>query len=608
MIRTPVARRRPVLLLLVYGAVLILVGITASAQAVLVSSHFSATALGAILDSDATTVRKVVSGELRATDLDATAITPARITALESMLETLTEREALVRAELRGPDGTIIAASEPGLSGERVGPDREFTAALAGQAAASIKSAPEAGIGPGTIDPDAVLREVLPLKLADGTVPAVLLVWRDADPILGQLNDVRRDVVLVTLLAAIVAAVILTLIFRSAQARLASQGQALIAAARTDPLTGTLNHGALVDELSDRIARAQKTGGSVGVALFDLDNFTLLNDAHGHAVGDEALRALADVVRDHVLSGSVVGRFGPDEFLIIGDAGRADDLAPAAEAVRASLGDLAASVPGNDPLPLTVSASIARYPDDGGSANILLASLVASLELARASGGDRVQVAGHLPAAPARASSFDVYQGLVFAIDTKDRYTKRHSEDVARYAIFLGQRLGLDDPALETLRTAGLLHDVGKIGIPDEILRKPSRLTAEESDTVKQHVVLGDMIIRDLPGIDEIRRAVRHHHERWDGRGYLDALAGEDIPAIARILAVADAFSAMTTSRPYRKALDVLEAIARLGDAAGTQLDERLVRLFLTGLEQAPDAPLPGADRAPLWSPRARVA
>jgi len=158
---------------------------------------------------------------------------------------------------------------------------------------------------------------------------------------------------------------------------------------------------------------------------------------------------------------------------------------------------------------------------------------------------------------------------------------------------------------------AGLLHDIGKIGIPDSILRKPAKLTDDEYRVVKQHVALGDMIVRDLPNIELIRAGVRHHHERWDGRGYLHALAGEDIPLVARILAVGDAFSAMTTTRPYRKALTVEEALRRLEDAAGTQLDESLVKLFVDGLRTDADAPLPGviepvADR--LWTPADRVA
>jgi HD-GYP domain-containing protein (c-di-GMP phosphodiesterase class II) len=193
-------------------------------------------------------------------------------------------------------------------------------------------------------------------------------------------------------------------------------------------------------------------------------------------------------------------------------------------------------------------------------------------------------------------------------VDTKDRYTKRHSEDVARYGVYLARRLDLDPDLIRTIQVAGLLHDVGKIGIPDGILRKPGKLTDAEYDVVKQHVALGDMIVRDVPDIDLVRAGIRHHHERWDGDGYLDRLAGEEIPLIARILAVGDAFSAMTTTRPYRKALDLREALTRLEDAAGTQLDELLVKAFVEGIETDADAPLPGVDTpASLWAPR-RVA
>jgi HD-GYP domain-containing protein (c-di-GMP phosphodiesterase class II) len=179
---------------------------------------------------------------------------------------------------------------------------------------------------------------------------------------------------------------------------------------------------------------------------------------------------------------------------------------------------------------------------------------------------------------------------------------------VARYAVFLAQRLGLDEEMIATIRLSGLLHDVGKIGIPDTLLRKPGKLTAQEFDIFKQHVVLGDAIVRDLPNLELVRAGIRHHHERWDGRGYVDGLEGEAIPMVARIMAVADAFSAMTTTRPYRKALPIEEALKRLGDAAATQLQEDLVATFIKGIETAPDAPLPGEASPSLWLPSSKVA
>jgi len=227
---------------------------------------------------------------------------------------------------------------------------------------------------------------------------------------------------------------------------------------------------------------------------------------------------------------------------------------------------------------------------------------------ARASGGDGVRVAHLAEEGGHTSGSFDVLQGLVIAVDTKDRYTKRHSEDVARYAVFLANRIGIDQEQLPTIHLAGLLHDVGKIGIPDTLLRKPSSLTAQEYEIFKQHVVLGDAIVRDVPDVELVRSGIRHHHERWDGRGYLHGLEGEEIPVLARILAVADAFSAMTTSRPYRRALPVEEALKRLGDAAGTQLQEDLVVAFIEGIETAPDAPLPGEVPVGIWRPTLKVA
>lgn len=191
--------------------------------------------------------------------------------------------------------------------------------------------------------------------------------------------------------------------------------------------------------------------------------------------------------------------------------------------------------------------------------------------------------------------SFDALQGLVIGVDTKDRYTKRHSEDVARYAVFLARQFGLDEEMLDMIHLAGLLHDVGKVGIPDALLRKPGKLTADEYRVFQQHVALGGAIVRDVPHVDLVRSGIKHHHERWDGQGYLEGLEGEGIPIIGRVLAVAHAFSAMTTTRPYRKALSIEEALKRLGDAAGTQLQEELVTSFITGIETAADAPMDGA-------------
>jgi diguanylate cyclase (GGDEF)-like protein len=410
----------------------------------------------------------------------------------------------------------------------------------------------------------------------------------------------------VTLSAGLIAAALLFLVFRAAQGRITRQTAELVEATRRDPLTGTLNHGALVGLLAGEIESARASGLPLGVALVDIDNFRLLNDNHGHAAGDSALTAVVGLLRNSLPDRVVLGRYGPDEFLLIAPPDVVAELEPALERLRTALADLSLQFEATERLPVTVSAGLCTYPEHGASVTPLLAALASTLEEAKAGGGDAIRVAGLEPADKTTSSSFDVLQGLVIAVDTKDRYTKRHSEDVSRYALFLAARSGADPELVASIRVAGLLHDVGKIGIPDQILRKPGRLNEAENAIVQQHVALGDMIVRDLPDIDVIRAGIRHHHERWDGAGYLDHLEGEEIPLIARILAVGDAFSAMTTTRPYRKSLGIREALKRIEDAAGTQLDERLVKVFVEGIENAPDAPLPGTEGyvADLWSPR----
>lgn len=601
--------RRPLLLILVFGVFLAIIGITATAQAIMVSLHFSTNTLNTVVASDSATVRAVLNDSVELRYLDpASGPTDQERTVLEAQLAALSRPTEILRVELRRLDGTIVAASEAGLAGVAMNPTGAAANAGAGQASVAIVPAAEAESGPGALPSAILLREFLPIRTG-GEVRAVVGIWRDAVPVLARLDQVRRDVVAVTLTAAIIASVLLFLIFRSAQGRLTRQTTALIDATRLDPLTGTLNHGALVAHLAGEIEVARSAGAPLGVALIDIDGFRLLNDNHGHRAGDQALLAVVEELRRQLPEAIVMGRYGPDEFLLVAPVEAVVDMEPAIDRLRTALADLSLQFEASERLPVTVSAGICTYPDHGSSVTVLLAAAARTLEEAKASGGDRVRVAGAGDTGEATASGFDVLQGLVLAVDTKDRYTKRHSEDVARYGVFLARRLGLDPELIGSIHLAGLLHDVGKIGIPDPILRKPGKLTAAEYDIVKQHVALGDMIVRDVPDIEIVRAGIRHHHERWDGDGYLDRLEGEGIPLIARILAVGDAFSAMTTTRPYRKALDLREALTRLEDAAGTQLDETLVRVFVEGIETAADAPLPGADvpSRTLWTPR-RVA
>ncbi len=596
--------RRPVLLLLVYGAFLVLVGVTASAQASMVTSHFTEAATNAVVGGDVASVRVLVAGELlTGSDLTATGAPDAtRQAKLQTVLASLGSTSGILHAELRRADGALVATDRTGAlpAVPPVAIDRNADAAIVPLA--------EAGALVDDLAAPMVLRERLPINDRSGAVLGELTLWRDAGPILAKLDAVRLQVVLVTLSAAAVAAVLLFIIFRSAQRRLSRQTLELVESTRRDPLTGTYNHGALVSLLAARMETAKASGEPIAVALIDIDNFTLLNDHQGHRAGDNVLMTVLDVLDEACPPEAIIGRYGPDEFLVIAPPDGLAGLEPAIEAVRNTLVDRSLDVYAGERIPITISAGIATYPKDGASLTVLLATVASTLGSAKASGGDEIRVTGSEGIEDGGAATFDVLQGLVFAVDTKDRYTKRHSEDVARYAVFLARQDGLDEATIGAVRLAGLLHDIGKIGMPDHLLRKPGALTDDEYEIVKQHVVLGDLIVRDLPDTDLIRAGIRNHHERWDGTGYVDGLAGEDIPLIARIVAVADSFSAMTTSRAYRKALDTDEAIRRLVGAAGTQLDPRLVDLFVTSLRTVADAPMPGSDpnaNIRLWAPRA---
>jgi diguanylate cyclase (GGDEF)-like protein len=583
--------------------------VTATAQTMMVSANFSNTTLQSVVGTDAGLVRSVVNTYVVPADLGPDGPSADRLTALQADFASLVRRAEILRVELRRPDGRVIVSDRSDVSGLGGSASPDFrTVVERGTIAAGIADVGlSEAVGP-ALATSSVLREYFPLQL-DGRVEAVVGVWRDAVPILADLDRLRGDIVVTTLSAAIVASLALYAVFRSAQGRISRGTVALVEATRRDPLTGSLNHGSLVGELALAIEQARADGRAIGIALVDIDGFRLLNETYGHAAGDRALLTVAEVLARELPVSMACGRYGPDEFLVIALADDVADLRPLLERLRATLADRALQFDASERLPLTVSVGICVYPEHADSVTGLLTTAALTLQEARTSGGDAIRFPGRETEANAESQTFDVFQGLILAVDTKDRYTKRHSEDVARYAVFLGRRLGLDDATVEILRVSGLLHDVGKIGIPDHILRKPGALTDEEYLTVKQHVALGDVIVRDLPDVDVIRSGVRHHHERWDGGGYLHGLAGDAIPLVARILAVGDAFSAMTTTRPYRKALDIAEALRRLEDAAGTQLDERLVVAFVGGIEAEADAPLPGGEGgARLWTPSTRVA
>ncbi len=355
-------------------------------------------------------------------------------------------------------------------------------------------------------------------------------------------------------------------------------------AADHDAVTGLLNHRAFHQRFLGALKRAQAQEEMVSVIIFDLNNFKLFNDTYGHMNGDKVLKTVAKSIIEVCPERSLMARYGGDEFVVglVGASGEQAEVL--AKELAGRLSDLGFTKAGDErKIPITLSAGVATYPHDGTNRHDLFAIADQNLYSAKASEAGVVRTSEQQRANRALRTegSFEVLDALVSAVDNKDRYTRKHSEDVTEYALWIAEELGLSEETMRTIRIAGLLHDVGKIGVPDEVLRKPGRLTPEEYELMKRHPRLGELIVGAIPGMEGIVDGVRSHHERWDGHGYPDQLAGDSIPFLGRILAVADAFSAMTTDRPYRKGMDWNEALKQIEENRGTQFDPELADIFL---------------------------
>ncbi|MBN9504112.1 MAG: hypothetical protein BGO01_16700 [Armatimonadetes bacterium 55-13] len=357
-----------------------------------------------------------------------------------------------------------------------------------------------------------------------------------------------------------------------------------LAAADRDSVTNLLNHRAVHQRLERMFKAAKQEEQSLAIMMVDLNNFKLFNDTYGHVIGDQVLKTVAKVLTEEVGDGALAARYGGDEFIIIIPGASAEKAHVMATGIRTRLQSEGFCRSTDErTIPISLSFGIACFPDDGESRHELLTIADSNLYSAKntdtgiAWTSDSQRANRELRA----EASFEVLDALITAVDNKDRYTRKHSEDVTEYALWTAEELGLSEETMRTIRIGGLLHDVGKIGVPDDILRKPGRLTPEEYEIMKRHPRLGELIVGGIPGMESIIDAVRSHHERWDGQGYPDQLAGEQIPFMGRLLAVADAFSAMTTDRPYRKGMDFSVAIGEIRAGMGTQFDPTMADAFI---------------------------
>ena len=348
--------------------------------------------------------------------------------------------------------------------------------------------------------------------------------------------------------------------------------------ARTDNLTSLGNHRAYQAALRELIAASEETGSPFSLALLDVDDFKRVNDNYGHPTGDELLVQLAGLLER--IDGAQAFRFGGDEFAILCELDEMSSFR-AVEQLQHQVASL--PTPGGS---VTISVGIATFPSHADSAEELQRTADGALYWSKHHGKNRsclyspsvvrVFSTEELERAAEQDARLRAAKNLVRFVDARDPSTASHSQIVSSLAEAIGIELGLDPETIERLRLAGLLHDLGKIGLPDAILQAPRALTDEEFAIVRRHPEFGHALLDGL-GIEPVDTWVRHHHEHWDGSGYPSGLAGEEIPLGARIILCADAFEAITADRPYRKAQSADAALAELRRNAGTQFDPDVV-------------------------------
>lgn len=356
----------------------------------------------------------------------------------------------------------------------------------------------------------------------------------------------------------------------------------------TDSLTGVFNSEYFKLKLSETIKHTNRSNRTMALLFCDVDNFKKLNDHEGHLYGDQVLEKIARIIVENVRTTDIVCRYGGEEFVVIMPETDEHNAKNIAEQIRHMI-----AIHGNQSVltPISISIGVAVYPNDSDEKGLVHMADQA-MYTAKGLGKNRVVTASELKDYKKQGYErriddqkwiLNTIISLARAVEVKDSYTHSHSEMVSRYASTVASSMGLPDEEVKRISFAGLLHDVGKIGIPDQILNKDGRLTKEEYEIMKTHPVLGYNILASVEELKDILPYVLHHHERPDGKGYPYGLTKAEIPLGARIIAVVDAFHSMTSARPYRKSpLSIEKAIEELKRGKATQFDEEVVDDFLT--------------------------
>jgi diguanylate cyclase (GGDEF)-like protein/putative nucleotidyltransferase with HDIG domain len=358
----------------------------------------------------------------------------------------------------------------------------------------------------------------------------------------------------------------------AARKRIADLETALLRRGR-DALTAVLRIEAFREQLVEELQRTRRRNLQGALIVLQVDRLADVHRDHGFAVGDALLSALVDALRAGTRGEDLLGRIGDDRFaLLLREAGETATSACIARLLGAlqlvEVGPLRG---------ISASAGIALFGPEDDDAVTLFERAGRALGDAQAGGGGRAVIAGGEGDAGVGVSADlhrrDAVEALAIALLERDRYTGEHSESVVDMAVAVASSLGLSPTQVEDVRAAALLHDIGKVGIPDAILNKPGPLTPDERTVMAEHPVIGERILRSIGGFLNVAEIVRHEHESWDGSGYPDGLVGQEIPIGSRIILACDAYHAMTSDRPYRARMSHADAFTELTRCAGRQFD-----------------------------------
>lgn len=361
--------------------------------------------------------------------------------------------------------------------------------------------------------------------------------------------------------------------------------------ANVDELTGLYNHRYFQESLENIMELADENKTSVSLLFMDIDYFKNYNDMNGHQAGDVLLKEIGTILKSSIRENDVVARYGGEEFAVILPDTNEEDAVKVGERIRMSIEQTyfygQESQPNKN---MTISIGVSSYPLRSNNKHQFINTADDALYRAKSLNKNRVEVyysvleeiADHIYIDEETGKSLKRFINM---INKKDRYTYGHTERVVIYLGWFANYLELDEKDKLNLKLAAYLHDIGKVEIPEEVLNKKEKLTDSEYELLKQHPTLGVELIKHIKSFEELLPLIKHHHERYDGRGYPDKLSGEEIPYLARVISIVDSFDAITSHRPYNSRRGHDDAIKELKRCAGSQFDPELVEKFIKMIE-----------------------